>query len=135
MRLIKLVLSVSLITGASALFAQQTPRDPRYPAHWWTPVIDPQKPDWEIPPQEAAPGEVILSKRHELGLIGLALIIAKLDSAGRLGLNSLSLILFTPGFSQVMGCSARKRKPFKRFAPEIYAPRHLPEGVCRVINI
>lgn len=48
---------------------QQPARDPRYPAHWWTPVIDPKKPDWEILPQEAGPGEVILSKRHELGLL------------------------------------------------------------------
>ena len=34
----------------------------RYPTHWWTPVNDPNKPDWEILPQEARPGEVILSK-------------------------------------------------------------------------
>jgi predicted NAD-dependent protein-ADP-ribosyltransferase YbiA (DUF1768 family) len=51
------------------LSAQQIARDPRYPAHWWTPVIDAKKPDWEILPQEAGPGEVILSKRHELGLL------------------------------------------------------------------
>src|SRR5260221_3873065 len=49
--------------------SQQIERDPRYPAHWWTPVIDPKKPDWEILPQEAGPGEVILSKRHEMGLL------------------------------------------------------------------
>lgn len=49
--------------------AQQTARDPRYPAHWFAPVIDPKKPVWEILPQEAGPGEVILSKRHELGLL------------------------------------------------------------------
>src|SRR5205807_3865125 len=47
----------------------QLPRDPRYPAHWWTPIFDPKKPDWEILPQEAGPGEVILSKRNELGLL------------------------------------------------------------------
>jgi predicted NAD-dependent protein-ADP-ribosyltransferase YbiA (DUF1768 family) len=41
----------------------------RYPARWWTPVIDPQKPDWEILPQAAKPGEVILSKRNELGIL------------------------------------------------------------------
>ncbi len=46
-----------------------SPRNPRYPAHWWTPVIDPKKPEWEILPQEAGPGEVILSKRNELGLL------------------------------------------------------------------
>lgn len=51
------------------LTAQQTTRDPRYPAHWFTPVNDPHKPEWEILPQEAGPGEVILSKRHELGLL------------------------------------------------------------------
>ena len=41
----------------------------QYPAHWSTPIIDPAKPDWEILPQEAGPGEVILSKRNELGLL------------------------------------------------------------------
>src|SRR5258706_3376400 len=49
--------------------AQQIARDPRYPTHWWTPVVDLKKPDWEILPQEAGPGEVILSKRNELGLL------------------------------------------------------------------
>jgi len=49
--------------------AQQITRDPRHPAHWWTPIVDPKKPDWEILPQEAGPGEVILSKRNELGLL------------------------------------------------------------------
>src|SRR5687768_15029268 len=41
----------------------------RYPFHWWTPVPKDGAPDWEILPQEAGPGEVILSKRHELGLL------------------------------------------------------------------
>lgn len=40
-----------------------------YPAHWFAPVDDPNKPDWEILPQEAGPGEVILSKRSELGVL------------------------------------------------------------------
>ena len=40
-----------------------------YPAHWFAPIDDPNKPEWEILPQEAKPGEVILSKRHELGLL------------------------------------------------------------------
>src|SRR4051812_14295543 len=48
---------------------QQMTRDPRYPSHWWTPVPTEGKPDWEILPQEAGPGEVILSKRNELGLL------------------------------------------------------------------
>ena len=40
-----------------------------YPAHWWTPVPANGAPAWEILPQAAAPGEVILSKRNELGLL------------------------------------------------------------------
>jgi predicted NAD-dependent protein-ADP-ribosyltransferase YbiA (DUF1768 family) len=41
----------------------------KYPTHWWTPVSNEGAPSWEILPQEAGPGEVILSKRHELGLL------------------------------------------------------------------
>ncbi|MDQ6631417.1 MAG: hypothetical protein M3Y82_06625 [Verrucomicrobiota bacterium] len=40
-----------------------------YPARWWAPVSKEDAPAWEILPQEAGPGEVILSKRHELGLL------------------------------------------------------------------
>jgi predicted NAD-dependent protein-ADP-ribosyltransferase YbiA (DUF1768 family) len=40
-----------------------------YPAHWWTPVPEDNKPDWEILPQAAKAGEVILSKRNELGIL------------------------------------------------------------------
>ena len=40
-----------------------------YPAHWWTPVRDASVPAWEILPQAALPGEVILSKRNELGIL------------------------------------------------------------------
>ncbi len=40
-----------------------------YPQHWWSPIDDANKPDWEILPQAAQPGEVILSKRNELGLL------------------------------------------------------------------
>ena len=39
-----------------------------YPAIWFAPINDPNKPDWEILPQEAKAGEVILSKRNELGI-------------------------------------------------------------------
>jgi hypothetical protein len=39
-----------------------------YPAHWWAEVPKAGVPSWEILPQEAGPGEVILSKRNELGL-------------------------------------------------------------------
>ena len=41
----------------------------RYPEHWWTAVPESEKAWWEILPQTAAPGEVILSKRNELGLL------------------------------------------------------------------
>jgi predicted NAD-dependent protein-ADP-ribosyltransferase YbiA (DUF1768 family) len=41
----------------------------QYPEHWFAPVADPHKPDWEILPQAAKPGEVILSKRNELGIL------------------------------------------------------------------
>ena len=40
-----------------------------YPESWWTPVPKAGAPGWEILPQEAGPGEVILSKRNELGLL------------------------------------------------------------------
>jgi len=40
-----------------------------YPQSWFAPINDPNKPVWEILPQEARPGEVILSKRNELGLL------------------------------------------------------------------
>jgi predicted NAD-dependent protein-ADP-ribosyltransferase YbiA (DUF1768 family) len=41
----------------------------QYPAHWWAAVPEANKPDWEILPQAAKPGEVILSKRNELGIL------------------------------------------------------------------
>ena len=63
-----LLLCVVLIVALS-LAAQSVQRDSRYPAHWWTAVSEVGKPDWEILPQEAGPGEVILSKRNELGLL------------------------------------------------------------------
>jgi predicted NAD-dependent protein-ADP-ribosyltransferase YbiA (DUF1768 family) len=48
-----------------------TPSDPRaaYPAKWFTPVVVAHPPAWEILPQAAGPGEVILSKRNELGIL------------------------------------------------------------------
>lgn len=49
----------------AALLAART----NYPANWWTPVRTNGAPGWEIFPQAAAPGEVILSKRNELGLL------------------------------------------------------------------
>lgn len=61
-----LVIALFLIVSA---LAAEPARDGRYPAHWWTPVPAEGAPAWEILPQAAGPGEVILSKRHELGLL------------------------------------------------------------------
>jgi predicted NAD-dependent protein-ADP-ribosyltransferase YbiA (DUF1768 family) len=45
-------------------------RDGRFPTRWWATVAKEGAPDWEILPQEAGPGEVILSKRQpDLGLL------------------------------------------------------------------
>jgi hypothetical protein len=38
-----------------------------YPAEWWAPVPESERKGWEILPQDAAPGEVIVSKRTALG--------------------------------------------------------------------
>ena len=51
---------------AAAFLAQAAAN---YPAHWWTPIPEDQKASWEILPQAAKPGEVILSKRNELGIL------------------------------------------------------------------
>src|SRR5215212_7160295 len=59
--LLALVVTVGRASGQSAPSG--------YPKHWWTPVSKEGAPAWEILPQEAGPGEVILSKRHELGLL------------------------------------------------------------------
>src|SRR5258706_7880914 len=40
-----------------------------YPTIWFALINDPNKPSWEILPQEAGPGEVILSQRDELGIL------------------------------------------------------------------
>jgi predicted NAD-dependent protein-ADP-ribosyltransferase YbiA (DUF1768 family) len=60
---------ILVVTLSVSTLAQSPARDPRYPAHWWTAVSKDGAPSWEILPQEAGPGEVILSKRHELGLL------------------------------------------------------------------
>jgi len=55
-----------MIVFSAVAYAQD--RGP-YPARWWTPVPEDQKAWWEILPQAAKPGEVILSKRNELGIL------------------------------------------------------------------
>lgn len=41
----------------------------KYPKHWWKPVPKSELKSWEISPEAADKGEVILSKRNELGLL------------------------------------------------------------------
>lgn len=40
-----------------------------YPRHWWQSQPGVEAPAWEILPEAAGPGEVILSKRNELGIL------------------------------------------------------------------
>ena len=67
------LLTLLLLCGCQSAqprnIAHQTTNNFQYPIHWWTPVSKEGAPSWEILPQEARPGEVILSKRHELGLL------------------------------------------------------------------
>ncbi|MGO9258181.1 MAG: NADAR family protein [Bryobacteraceae bacterium] len=55
--------------AASALACAMAQPGGGYPAHWWTPVPAESAPAWEILPQAAKPGQVILSKRNELGIL------------------------------------------------------------------
>ncbi len=60
------------IIVSSHLFAVQKnppPHKPPYPSIWWEKIDRAGAPSWEIFPDEAAYGEVILSKRNELGIL------------------------------------------------------------------
>ncbi|MGE0172562.1 MAG: NADAR family protein [Oligoflexales bacterium] len=63
LRLISIVLMTTSVS--CTLFAQNS----HYPSHWWKPVPRDSAPEWEVLPQDAGPGEVILSKRNELGIL------------------------------------------------------------------
>src|SRR5579884_3611389 len=54
---------------ASFFLAYASSPNPQYPAHWFTPVPENGVPAWEVLPQAAGPGQVILSKRNELGVL------------------------------------------------------------------
>lgn len=72
MKLISITILFFLLTACNKIPPRDLPKPAeksRYPAHWFAPIDDPNKPDWEILPQAAGPGEVILSKRNELGLL------------------------------------------------------------------
>jgi predicted NAD-dependent protein-ADP-ribosyltransferase YbiA (DUF1768 family) len=63
------VLSFLLTSCYSSPTPAPSTGDSKYPLHWWAAAPKEGAPDWEILPQEAGPGEVILSKRNELGLL------------------------------------------------------------------
>lgn len=59
---------INLILLFTFLFSTLTVCQAEYPAEWWKPVPKDQAESWEILPQDAKAGEVILSKRNELGV-------------------------------------------------------------------
>ena len=65
---LRCTITLSLM-AANWAAATEIARDPRYPALWWKEVPRQEATSWEILPQEAGPGEVILSKRNEVGLL------------------------------------------------------------------
>lgn len=60
------VLLVSIACRSQVLQGQA---NSDYPQEWWAPVPREDAAGWEILPQEAGEGEVILSKRTELGVL------------------------------------------------------------------
>jgi predicted NAD-dependent protein-ADP-ribosyltransferase YbiA (DUF1768 family) len=60
---------VAIAAAAAMSLGYTIAQERAYPAHWWTPVPVESAPDWEILPQAARHGEVILSKRNELGIL------------------------------------------------------------------
>ncbi len=58
-----------LILACSTSSKQPEASRGNYPAHWWAEISREGAPTWEILPHEAKPGEVILSKRNELGIL------------------------------------------------------------------
>src|SRR5437868_13344892 len=69
MRFICFLTILITFAATSNAFSQRRPKNPPFPAIWFAAINDPNKPAWEILPQEARAGEVILSKRNELGIL------------------------------------------------------------------
>lgn len=63
MRFVALSCVLSVLVSFTAIAAEDG-----YPPEWWAYVDPSTAPSWEILPQQAGPGEVILSKRTELGI-------------------------------------------------------------------
>jgi predicted NAD-dependent protein-ADP-ribosyltransferase YbiA (DUF1768 family) len=69
LRAIVTATALSFVLDACHSSQHPAPASSGYPDHWWAPVPKEGAPEWEILPQEAGSGEVILSKRNELGLL------------------------------------------------------------------
>ena len=74
-------LALSFLFLINIAFAGGPITSASYPSHWWDKVPDSQRQgSWEILPHECKKGEVILSKRNELGVFSnFALIPFTLD--------------------------------------------------------
>lgn len=64
-----LTVALAFFGAGSSSAAELSRHSAKYPEHWFTPVPKEGAPEWEVLPQEARPGEVILSKRNELGIL------------------------------------------------------------------
>jgi predicted NAD-dependent protein-ADP-ribosyltransferase YbiA (DUF1768 family) len=67
-RALCLMLASAIGLSACSSTPKQMSRE-GFPAHWWKSYSKASAPAWEILPDQAGPGEVILSKRNELGLM------------------------------------------------------------------
>jgi predicted NAD-dependent protein-ADP-ribosyltransferase YbiA (DUF1768 family) len=63
-----LVCLFALLSSVALAQKNPPPHNPPYPPAWWAHVDPAGAPDWEVLPQAAEYGEVILSKRTELGI-------------------------------------------------------------------
>lgn len=63
----KSIVLIALFWASSP--AEGEAKKTNYPRDWWKDVPRREAASWEILPQEAKPGEVILSKRTELGIL------------------------------------------------------------------
>ncbi|MGD9634368.1 MAG: NADAR family protein [Pirellulales bacterium] len=68
-RLVLTAVALAGVSGAIAVGKEDVAWDAQYPAVWFEEVSKKDAPRWEILPQEAGEGEVILSKRNELGIL------------------------------------------------------------------
>lgn len=96
-----LAVAMVFVSALAAGCAGKHSPDPRagYPAHWWAPVPKEEAQWWEVLPQQAGPGEVILSKRNELGLLSnFAATPFELDGARYASLEGFwQMMLFPEG--------------------------------------